>query len=96
MPYTCSDTEDWAPPVLGFRRLINQISWSAEFGTRTFLHAVLESHPSGSYISNGIRRPTSTFACSEEGIKLEDQFFKELVDLYAQKAPETKEILGRA
>ncbi|GAA5865133.1 hypothetical protein JCM3774_002143 [Rhodotorula dairenensis] len=74
--------------------LMNAISWTAEFGSRTFLHAVLESHPSGSFLSAGKVVPTSAFSCSEEGIKTEDKFWTELVDLYGKLAPETKNILS--
>lgn len=77
-------------------RLINLISWSAEFGTRTFLHAVLEPHPSGSYLSNGVNQPTSTYSCSDEGVRFEDQFFTELVALYGKVASESKTILSGA
>ena len=75
-------------------RLMNAVSWTAEFGSRTFLHAVLESHPSGSFLSAGKVVPTSRFSCSEEGIKMEDKFWTELVELYAKLAPETVKILS--
>ncbi|GAA5984662.1 hypothetical protein JCM10908_003447 [Rhodotorula pacifica] len=74
--------------------LMNAISWRAEFGSRTFVHAILEPHPSGSFVSAGKVTPPSTFSCSEEGIKVEDKFWTELVELYGKLAPETKAILS--
>ncbi|GAA5970388.1 hypothetical protein JCM8115_004542 [Rhodotorula mucilaginosa] len=73
---------------------MNAIARSADFGSRTFLHAVLEPHPSGSFLSAGKVVPTSKFSCSEEGIKTEDKFWTELVELYAKLAPETVKILS--
>jgi hypothetical protein len=73
---------------------MNAVSWTAEFGSRTFLHAVLESHPSGSFLSAGKVVPTSKFSCSDEGIKTEDKFWTELVELYAKLAPETVKTLS--
>ncbi|BGP57890.1 hypothetical protein JCM8202_006263 [Rhodotorula sphaerocarpa] len=80
--------DESGPVVAG---LLNLISWRAEFGSRTFLHAVLNDFPSGSYISAGQLTPTSTFSCSAEGIRVEDEFWADFQALCEKVAPETKE-----
>ncbi|POY74176.1 hypothetical protein BMF94_2750 [Rhodotorula taiwanensis] len=74
--------------------LFNLIAWTAEFGSRTFVHAVLKEHPSGSYLSAGQVSPVATLACSPEGIAAEDRFFADFARLCEKYAPKSEAILA--
>ncbi|GJN93305.1 hypothetical protein Rhopal_006352-T1 [Rhodotorula paludigena] len=75
--------------------IFNRIAWSAEFGTRYYMRAVLLPHPQGSFISPvGDDFPPSTFACSKEGVQVEERMWAEACGVWKEAAPEVKEVLG--
>ncbi|TNY23008.1 hypothetical protein DMC30DRAFT_414608 [Rhodotorula diobovata] len=74
--------------------LINVLSWRSEFGTRTYLQAMLSPQPQGAFIFAGKVQPPSTFACSPEGVRLEDKLWDESRQVWEEAAPEVKEVLA--
>ena len=74
------------------RRLINAVSWRGEFGTRTYLHAMLEPHPQGTFVFQGEDHPTSKYSCSPEGVRVEGQMWEESSQIWREVAPEVDEV----
>ncbi|GAA5911590.1 hypothetical protein JCM8208_005684 [Rhodotorula glutinis] len=73
--------------------LINAVSWRGEFGTRTYLHAMLEPHPQGTFVFQGKEQPTSRFSCSADGVRMESEMWKEASQIFREVAPEVDEML---
>lgn len=93
--YGSNGTRDNIAEYVSIRRIFNRIAWSAEFGTRYYMRAVLLPHPQGSFISPvGDDFPPSTFACSKEGVQVEERMWAEACGVWKEAAPEVKEVLG--
>ncbi|GAA5926144.1 hypothetical protein JCM3775_005216 [Rhodotorula graminis] len=73
--------------------LINAVSWRGEFGTRTYLHAMLEPHAQGTFVFQGKEQPTSRFSCSVEGVRMEDEMWKEATEIFRKVTPEVDDVL---
>ncbi|BGP39461.1 hypothetical protein JCM10450v2_003425 [Rhodotorula kratochvilovae] len=77
-----------------FAWVLNLLAWRSEFGTRNYLLAMLRPQPQGAFIFTGTAQPVSTFACSSEGVQLEDRFWSEAKGVWRAAAPEVEEVLA--
>ncbi|GAA6004434.1 uncharacterized protein JCM10292_007066 [Rhodotorula paludigena] len=79
----------------GLRDDFGPVAACAEFGTRYYMRAVLLPHTQGSFISPvGDNFPPSTFACSKEGVQVEERMWAEACGVWKDAAPEVKEVVG--
>ncbi|GAA5926140.1 hypothetical protein JCM3775_005215 [Rhodotorula graminis] len=83
---------DTMGPILS--RINYAIAWRSEFGTRTYMHGMLDPQPQGAFVFKGKAHPPSTFACSPDGVKLENKVWEEAREVWEEVAPEVKEVLG--
>lgn len=74
-------------------RLITAISWRGEFGTRNYMIAMLQPHPQGTFIFEGVEHPTSKFSCSPEGVRVEGKLWEESSRVWRDVAPEVDAVL---
>ena len=69
-------------------RLINQLSWTTEFGSRNSVIAAVTDTTPGAYISNGKERPPSFFVTSAKGQTIQKKLWGESVELWKKLAPQ--------
>lgn len=73
---------------------MNLIAWNPSFGTRNYFAAMLQPHPQGTFVFAGLESPPSVFACSEDGVAVEDVFWREASSVWIIAAPEVEKILS--
>lgn len=55
--------------------------------------AMLQPHPQGTFIFEGVEHPTSKFSCSPEGVRVEGKLWEESSRVWRDVAPEVDAVL---
>jgi hypothetical protein len=80
--------------ILIYVRRLTKSAWSSEFGSRNLIWAVLTDTRPAAYVDLCKGAPSSTFSMSEKGKEVQKKLWMELVEVWENAAPETKDILN--
>ncbi|KAJ7509844.1 hypothetical protein B0H11DRAFT_1791322 [Mycena galericulata] len=73
---------------------VNLLAWTTAKGALNLLYAVLTPTPPGAYITSCEVRPPSSWSQSSDGIRVQEQVWDELLQVWGPVSPEVAGIVG--